>query len=418
MSELSVQSELSITAPDAGNRSPALRIVAPIPEQRIAIGARAAGRPDEMNAELTRPHFPSQPGEEDICDGVRKAHGFGLADKNIVRALNNTILLSDHVLRAAMTAVTAGKQRSDPSGAPPDPPCQAALQADKAPSVLGGDIVPGPRLAPFEGVESLAWNRVRRGLAVLASVGMTLFIAGNLPRVWHAGHEAPATVSAESRLAGQPSTPHPGVTAPVPPQRIVAQADNSPKEAEAPSMAPDPDMASRRDYELAERVGTRQAWEAYLAVYDKGLYAYLARAQLDKLNTAQAAETETRERAEKEQADRLARQRQAAEQTKLEAEQREAEQEAKLKAERLAMQRQEEERREANHGQAEDRQPDREEAPQATAKADPAQCRHDVETLQRLRANPTHDEVIRFARDLSCGELRPQVQRLVESVGG
>jgi hypothetical protein len=177
-------------------------------------------------------------------------------------------------------------------------------------------------------------------------------------------------------------------------------------------------MASRRDYKLTERVGTRQAWEAYLSVYDKGLYADLARAQLDKLNTPQAVETETRERAEKEQADRLARQRQAAEQTKLEVEQREAEREAKLKAERLAMQRQEEERRDANHGQAEHRQPDREEAPQATAKADAARCRHDAETLQRLRANPTHDEVTRFARDLSCGELRPQVQRLVESVGG
>jgi len=37
------------------------------------------------------------------------------------------------------------------------------------------------------------------------------------------------------------------------------------------------------DYELVERIGTRKAWEAFLASHKEGLYAELARAQLAKL---------------------------------------------------------------------------------------------------------------------------------------
>lgn len=39
----------------------------------------------------------------------------------------------------------------------------------------------------------------------------------------------------------------------------------------------------RRDYELAERVGTAEAWESFLAVYKSGFYADLARAARAKL---------------------------------------------------------------------------------------------------------------------------------------
>jgi hypothetical protein len=42
----------------------------------------------------------------------------------------------------------------------------------------------------------------------------------------------------------------------------------------------------KTDYELAERVGTQEAWEAFLANYKGGLYADLARAQLGKLKVA------------------------------------------------------------------------------------------------------------------------------------
>jgi hypothetical protein len=35
-----------------------------------------------------------------------------------------------------------------------------------------------------------------------------------------------------------------------------------------------------------------------------------------------------------------------------------------------------------------------------------------------LRANPTRAAVARFARQLACEDLRPQLQRLLESLGG
>jgi uncharacterized caspase-like protein len=47
--------------------------------------------------------------------------------------------------------------------------------------------------------------------------------------------------------------------------------------------APNPQAEVRRDYELAERVGTREVWTAFLAQYPDGLYATLAKAQLNKL---------------------------------------------------------------------------------------------------------------------------------------
>src|SRR5215475_6107997 len=44
-------------------------------------------------------------------------------------------------------------------------------------------------------------------------------------------------------------------------------------------------------------------------------------------------------------------------------------------------------------------------------------CKRDQERLSRLRASPAPDEVIRLARELGCERLRPQVDRLQESLG-
>lgn len=52
---------------------------------------------------------------------------------------------------------------------------------------------------------------------------------------------------------------------------------------------PDPQAAARRDYELAAQVGTKEAWELFLASHNTGLYAGLARSQLGKLNEAETA---------------------------------------------------------------------------------------------------------------------------------
>ncbi|WP_219340692.1 hypothetical protein, partial [Escherichia fergusonii] len=45
----------------------------------------------------------------------------------------------------------------------------------------------------------------------------------------------------------------------------------------------DPNSSLRRDYELAERVGTREAWDYFIATYPDSFYAKLAQAQRNKL---------------------------------------------------------------------------------------------------------------------------------------
>jgi hypothetical protein len=44
-------------------------------------------------------------------------------------------------------------------------------------------------------------------------------------------------------------------------------------------------------------------------------------------------------------------------------------------------------------------------------------CRRDGERLKRLRTNPSREEVALFADDLGCEKLRPQLARLIESLG-
>jgi hypothetical protein len=55
--------------------------------------------------------------------------------------------------------------------------------------------------------------------------------------------------------------------------------------------------------------------------------------------------------------------------------------------------------------------------PPAQAATDPAlACNRDEQRLARLRADPSRDEIAGFQRDLSCGRLKAQVQRLFESI--
>ena len=50
---------------------------------------------------------------------------------------------------------------------------------------------------------------------------------------------------------------------------------------------PDPNAGARRDYELAAQIGTKDAWNLFLAAHPTGLYAGLAKAQNDKLKAAE-----------------------------------------------------------------------------------------------------------------------------------
>jgi uncharacterized caspase-like protein len=53
----------------------------------------------------------------------------------------------------------------------------------------------------------------------------------------------------------------------------------------------DPEAEARIDYELAAQIGTKEAWDSFLASHPTGLYANLARAQNSKLAAAQASRT-------------------------------------------------------------------------------------------------------------------------------
>ncbi len=102
----------------------------------------------------------------------------------------------------------------------------------------------------------------------------------------------------------------------------------APKVAAPPPPPSDPNEPVRRDYELAERVGTKEAWDFFLATYPKGFYSKLAQLQRDKL----AAEEKARTTAE-EQARLAAEGAKAAEQAKAAAEAKAAE-DARLAADK------------------------------------------------------------------------------------
>jgi len=143
---------------------------------------------------------------------------------------------------------------------------------------------------------------------------------------------------------------------------------------------------------------------------------------------AKAAEAErAKARAEQERAERLAlQQRQEDERrAKAEAERLRAQQEAKARAdreraERLGREQRQEEERRAKSAEAERLRVQREAALRRQERIEPEEdhsCAGEERRLEQLRANPARDAVVRFARDLNCVALRPQVNRLVESVG-
>ena len=118
----------------------------------------------------------------------------------------------------------------------------------------------------------------------------------------------------------------------------------------APAVAPSPaaNVAAeiRRDYEMAERVGTKEAWDFFINAYPTGLYADLAKAQRNKLaaelarqeatEKARRADEEkarlTAERAQKKEQEEAAARAKSAEQARLAAEKLKREEEAKVAA--------------------------------------------------------------------------------------
>ena len=107
-----------------------------------------------------------------------------------------------------------------------------------------------------------------------------------------------------------------------------------PAPAAAPAATGNANAEIRRDYELAERVGTREAWDSFVAANPTGFYADLARAQRNKLaaETARIAATEKARAAAEQQARLVAEGAKASEQAKAAAESKTAE-EARVAAE-------------------------------------------------------------------------------------
>ena len=232
-------------------------------------------------------------------------------------------------------------------------------------------------------------------------------------------------------------------------QEAKARAEQEAKsraEQEAKSRA-EQDAKARAEQQQAERLALQQRQEeerrkAAEAERIKAEQEAKARAERDARARAEQeakaravqeakarAEQEAKARAAQERSQRLALlQRQEEErQAKEEAERRKAraEQEANARAEqeraqRLALQQRQEEERRAKVD-AERLKAQREAALRAQEKVEPSpeqSCASEEKRLVRLRVNPARDEVVRFARELHCAALRPQVNRLLESLGG
>ena len=131
----------------------------------------------------------------------------------------------------------------------------------------------------------------------------------------------------------------------------------------APAIAPvanvstvyDPNISAASDYEKAERVGTPEAWRAFLGAHDSGYYAELARAQLEKRPVANLPKSDAFV---------------------------------------------------ASTGTATNVAPEPDQ-----------DCKRDAARLAQLRSNPSHEQVTQLAQELGCESLRPQVKRLMESLG-
>jgi uncharacterized caspase-like protein len=188
---------------------------------------------------------------------------------------------------------------------------------------------------------------------------------------------------------------------------------------------------ARAEQQQAERLALQQRQEEErrkAAEAERIKAEQEAKARVERDARARA-EQEAKARAARERSQRLALlQRQEEErQAKEEAERRKAraEQEANARAEqeraqRLALQQRQEEERRAKV-EAERLKAQREAALRAQEKVEPSpeqSCASEEKRLVRLRVNPARDEVVRFARELHCAALRPQVNRLLESLGG
>ena len=128
------------------------------------------------------------------------------------------------------------------------------------------------------------------------------------------------------------------------------------------------------DYQLAERVGSLAAWRAFVDAHPRGYYSKLALAQIAKLSAASGSGAP-----------------------------------APITSPVPSVSKTTTPPTVAPPAAGD-------KAPAVVASREDL-CKQDRDTLTRLRANPLAEDVGRFAMQLKCEELRPQVKRLMESVG-
>jgi hypothetical protein len=130
----------------------------------------------------------------------------------------------------------------------------------------------------------------------------------------------------------------------------------------------------RRDYELAERVGTKEAWDSFVAANPSGFYSDLAKAQRNKLaaETARIAATERARGAAEEQARLTAEKKRQIEEARAAAAQAKAAEDERLAAEKVRREAEKAKKpEEAKVASAEQAVP-KEDRPNADKPADPA----------------------------------------------
>jgi Tfp pilus assembly protein PilF len=175
---------------------------------------------------------------------------------------------------------------------------------------------------------------------------------------------------------------------------------------------------SRRDYELAAQVGTREAWEAYLRQYPAGFYAELARAQLHKLGGAapaddaklareQEQERTAKQQVERERVEKERVAREQAEQARVASEKVERE---RLETERVA--REKTQREEAARAEAERKRLAEEKA--AREKALAAEAEREKQRLAREQAERERAEKERVAREQAEQKRQEQARIAAE----
>jgi Caspase domain len=213
------------------------------------------------------------------------------------------------------------------------------------------------------------------------------------------------------------------------------------------------------DYELVERIGTPEAWEAFLGSHKEGLYANLARAQLAKLQAAQKAAApipiesssrgDAQEREEKARAEREAVQRREEEAKRLKAEEAarklaeretaqrredeakrlKAEEAARKLAEREAAQRREEDARRLKAEEAARKLAEREseikreegrrlaKSTEQDRKSQDDTCSRDNEKLARLRGSLAQgwarEDLKRLQQNTACDRVRSDAVTLL-----